>query len=396
MKILLVLEAALGGSGRHVLDLADGLLARRHDVSLVYSPLRADHTFLRRIASLRLLWPGFLCTSIPITREVTFSDIASYLSLARYLRTNGPFDVIHAHSTKAGFLTRLLVATQGAKMIYTPHGLMTLDPDLIGLRRRAVCALESTLARRSDTVICVSAAEYLCAMDTGINRIKLVVTPNGIPQSVAETCAQQREEVRTFLGVAADTVLIGYVGRFCAQKKPERVIEAFALLKQRTTKSARLVMIGWGPLKADLRRRAAELAVEKDVLFPGQVDGPTYISAFDVLAHASSFEAFGYVFVEALSSGVPIVTTRVGGTDELISNGVTGYVCDPWEPSAFADYLTLLVEDPSRRSAMSAVARNRAAEYSVEKMVDSVVELYLQRAARTDLTSAFSANHETL
>src|SRR5579872_207573 len=98
MKILLVLEAALGGSGRHVLDLADGLLARRHDVSLVYSPLRADYTFLRRIASLHITWPSFVFESIPITREVTFSDIASYMSLARYLRTSGPFDVIHAHS----------------------------------------------------------------------------------------------------------------------------------------------------------------------------------------------------------------------------------------------------------------------------------------------------------
>jgi glycosyltransferase involved in cell wall biosynthesis len=151
-------------------------------------------------------------------------------------------------------------------------------------------------------------------------------------------------------------------------------------------------MIGWGPLEAELRRSAVELAVENDVLFPGQVDGPTYIPALDVLAQASSFEAFSYVFLEALSSGVPIVTTRVGGTDELVSNGVTGYVCDPWEPSAFAEYLKLLVEDPQRRSAMSAAARERASHYSVEKMVDSVAELYRQPGARPDLTEAVSAN----
>src|SRR5579862_4945937 len=146
MKILLVLEAALGGSGRHVLDLADGLLALMHEVSLVYSSLRADQAFLRGISSLDTKWPGFRCKSIPITREVTFSDFSTYLSLSRYLRVNGPFDIIHSHSTKAGFLARLLVGTRGAKMIYTPHGLMTLDPDLVGFRRRAVSILESTLA----------------------------------------------------------------------------------------------------------------------------------------------------------------------------------------------------------------------------------------------------------
>jgi glycosyltransferase involved in cell wall biosynthesis len=281
-------------------------------------------------------------------------------------------------------------------MIYTPHGLMTLDPSLTGVRRGAVCALESTLARWCDTVICVSIGEHQCAIGTGINSTKLVVVPNGIPQNAAGTYAHRREEIRASLGLSSDTTVIGYVGRFVSYKKSHRVIEAFALLKQKTAKPSRLVMIGWGPLEPDLQRCAVELAVEKDILFPGQVDGPTYIPALDVLAHTSSFEAFGYVFVEALSSGVPIVTTRVGGTDELISNGVTGYVCDPWEPSAFADYLKLLVEDPDRRLAMSAVARERAAQYSVEKMIDSVLELYRQPGARPDLAAAISANHSTL
>ena len=218
---------------------------------------------------------------------------------------------------------------------------------------------------------------------------------NGIPQPPSGKDARQREAIRVSLGLSSDTTLIGYVGRFVSYKKPDRVIEAFALLKHTTAKPVRLVMIGWGPLEADLRRRARELAVEKDILFPGQIDAPTYIPALDILAHASSFEAFGYVFVEALSSGVPIVTTRVGGTDELISNGVTGYVCDPWEPGAFAEYLKRLVEDPDRRSVMSAVARERAAQYSVEKMIDSIAELYPQPGARPDLTAAVSADHST-
>lgn len=118
--------------------------------------------------------------------------------------------------------------------------------------------------------------------------------------------------------------------------------------------------------------------------------------AFDVLAHTAVFEAFAYVFVEALSAGVPVVTMRVGAADELISNGVTGYVCDPWEPSAFAEYLKLLVEDSRLRSAMSAGARERAAQYSVDRMVDSVAELYLHLSARPHLATEISANQQTL
>jgi glycosyltransferase involved in cell wall biosynthesis len=118
--------------------------------------------------------------------------------------------------------------------------------------------------------------------------------------------------------------------------------------------------------------------------------------AFDILAHASSFEAFGYVFVEALSAGVPIVTTRVGGVEELISTGVTGYVCDRWNPNTFADYLQLLADNPEQRRAMSVAARERAAEYTVAKMVDSTVELYNRLCARADLAQVSPATYKTL
>ena len=155
-------------------------------------------------------------------------------------------------------------------------------------------------------------------------------------------------------------------------------------------------MIGWGALESDLRRRAIELGVDKDVLFLGQVDGPSHIPALDVLANSSLYEGMSYAFLEALSSGVPIVTTNVGGTDELISDGVTGYVCDPWNPNAFADYLQLLVDDPRRRSAMSNAARERAARYSVANMVEAVADLYRRRCTRPHPAPVVPANYETL
>ena len=70
MKILLVLEATLGGSGRHVLDLAEGLMASGEEVHLVYSTLRADRGFITGLASLRKARPEIRCHSIPIAREL--------------------------------------------------------------------------------------------------------------------------------------------------------------------------------------------------------------------------------------------------------------------------------------------------------------------------------------
>lgn len=376
MKVLLILEAALGGSGRHILDLAEGLMARGEKVHLVYSPLRADYGFATGLASLRRARLEFRCHPIPITRELGISDFRSYLQLTGYVRRHGPFDVIHGHSTKAGFLARLLLRRRGARLIYTPHGLMTLDPALTGLPRRAVCALESTLARVCDAVVAVSANERRCAVKTGIEADKLVVIPNGLAQAHDTPQTQRRQDIRNSLGVSPDTVCIGWIGRLVAYKEPDRVLESFAILRQHTTHPVRLVMIGWGPLEAVVRRRATELRISNDVLLLGQVDGAAHALAFDILAHASRFEAFGYVFLEALSAGVPIVTTCVGGTDELVSDGITGYICNPWDAKAFATYLQRLAENPHLRATMALAARERAAHFGVAKMVDSIQELY--------------------
>lgn len=379
MKILLIVEAALGGSGRHVLDLAEGLLARGNQVHLVYSPIRADRAFTAGTAALRASRLGFHPHSIPIKRELGLSDLRCFLALSLYLHRHGPFEIIHAHSTKAGFLARLLINRGGARLLYTPHGLMTLDPALRGLRRRAVCLLESTLSWLCSSVIAVSAAERRCALSTGIPAKKLVTIPNGV-----DAPPVKRDALRAEYGISPETTCIGWVGRLTEYKAPGRILEAFALMKQCTAAPVRLFITGWGPLEGLVRQQADKLNIADHVTFTGEVDGPSHIAALDVLAHTSTFEAFAYVFLEAISSGVPVVTTRVGGADDLVEDGVTGYICEPWNPDVFANLLQRVVENRELRLSMAAPARLRAARFTVDAMVDSTAEVYHRVCKRTD------------
>jgi glycosyltransferase involved in cell wall biosynthesis len=376
MKVLLVLEATLGGTSRHIIDLASGLLARNLEVHLVYSLLRADEGFVTGLAWLSKTYPEFHHHAIPIKRELSVSDFGCYLKLRRYIRDHGPFDVIHAHSTKAGFLTRLQLVSGTTRVVYTPHGLMTLNPKLKGFRRGAVCALESILARWTDTVIAVSSVELDCAIETGIARSTLTVIPNGIQPVSREVQREQREKVRASLGLSDDTVCIGFVGRLVEYKEPQRVIQAFSALKRLTNRRVRLALIGWGPMQPELEKQVAGMGLSKDVLFLGQVDGRKHMPAFDVLIQATRFEAFSYVLVEALSAGLPAVTTRVGAANDLVTEGITGYICDPWDAGTGAARLQMLVDDPDRRFIMSEAAREVASQYSVANMIDSVAGLY--------------------
>jgi 2-deoxystreptamine N-acetyl-D-glucosaminyltransferase/2-deoxystreptamine glucosyltransferase len=137
-----------------------------------------------------------------------------------------------------------------------------------------------------------------------------------------------------------------------------------------------LIVIGWGPLEAGLRRRADELRISNHVTFTGEVDGPSHIAALDILAHTATFEAFAYVFLEAFAAGIPIVTTRVGVAEDLVKDGITGYICDPWDPEHFALLLQRVVENPELRASMAASARTRAAAFTADAMVNATADLY--------------------
>jgi glycosyltransferase involved in cell wall biosynthesis len=375
-KVLLVLEATLGGTGRHILDLARGLLDRNDEVHLIYSGLRADVQFTQGLARLKRERPDFRALEIRITRAVTPGDFVVFYRLFRYLKQNGPFDIIHGHSTKAGFVARIVPGAGRAAKIYTPHALMTMNPELRGLGRRAVSALESFLARRSAKVIVVSRAEWRCAVDTGISERKLVLIENGVDLTAFARRAQHRAEIRASLGVPRDALCIGSIGRLTEMKKSARLLDAFAIVKRKATVPVKLVSIGYGPLESSLKARAAELGLGPDVIWAGPLDGAAYVAGFDVLAHASLYEAFAYVFLEALASGVPFVSTRVGVAEELGQGGSAGFVCEPWNTERFADLLLRVIEDQTLRRSMSEAAKRVVAEFGLDRMLNRISDLY--------------------
>jgi glycosyltransferase involved in cell wall biosynthesis len=381
-KVLLVLEATLGGTCRHILDLTKGLLQRGVEVHLVYSDLRADAQFKRGIARISREWPEFRLHEIRITRAVTPSDGIVFYRLFRYIRRNGPFDVIHGHSTKAGFLARLVPGVGKAARIYSPHGFMTMDPQLRGVGRRAVGLLEATLARRSAKVVVLSSDEWKCARSMGIADEKLIMIDNGVDVTALTRLSRNRLAVREMLGIPVDANCIGFIGRFDHKKEPLRLLEAFALVRKKAARSTKLVIIGFGSLESKMRACARDLGIESDIVWAGPVDGTAYMCAFDALGACSRTEAFSYVILEAMATGVPFVSTAVGVARQICDQFGGGLICDPWSPDRFADLMLQVLENPARRAVLVDGARRAAPEFSVTRMVDRICDLYASVAPR--------------
>lgn len=368
MRLMLVTEPSGGGSGRHVIDLAKGLKARGHEVCLVYSSVRAEARFEAEARDLGL----WRLESLPMARAVGPGDFKSALALRDLIRAHGPFDVVHAHSSKAGALLRT-VAPANAARVYTPHALRTMDPTLGKAGRLVYGGIEWALARfRSDAVIAVAPEEARHAENVGFPKDSLHTVLNGVDAGPPV----DRVAVRAALGLDPDAVVVGFVGRLCDQKDPLKFVEAVRIAQSRDPR-IKGVMLGDGEL-ADATRAAAGEAIP--VL--ANRNAREYLPAFDAFAMTSRYEAMPYVLIEALEAGLPIVATAVGGTSATITPGENGLVV-PTDvpPQAFADALLELVPD-DRRAQMAARSRAMAPKFSLYAMVDATEAVYRAALAR--------------
>lgn len=364
LRIALVLETSGGGSGRHVLDLAEGLAEQGHTVTVIWSPVRAQDDFraqLMAMAQVRNL-------PLEMHRSVGTHDVKSLRAMAKMLRAHGPFDVLHGHSSKAGALIRLLPRSIPGARIYTPHAFRTMDPTMGSRGAMVYGTIERILAARADRIIPVSGAEKAHGVEIGIKAQKMTTVVNGatLPSGAG------REEARAFMGLAQDDIAVGFIGRLDLQKAPLRFIEA-VLLAAKDAPNLRGIVIGDGDL-----RDAGEAKNTGDVVrFLGWQDGPGLFPGLDVFCMTSHYEAMPYTLIEALHAGVPIVTTDVGGVAETVQEGENGFVvptdCDP---STIAERLGALAANPDMRTSFSARAKKLARERTIENMVKETVAVY--------------------
>ncbi len=378
MRLLLVIEACSGGAGRHVIDLASGMLARGHEVSLIYSPRRAEKWFVDEIKLLDRL----SIHELPMNRSVGINDFTKYRELKQLIEKIGPFDILHGHSSKAGALLRLAQARSDIPVVYTPHAPITMDPELSVPVRLAYFVVERLLMGLCDRVICVSPAERDHFLSLRFSAEKLRVVCNGI-RPLADT---DRAAIRRHLNFDADTVCFGFVGRISHQKAVERAIEAFALT-YRQVGNTRLVVVGNGPELAAMKTLAADLGVGRQVTFTGAANGAEFMAAFDVFVLPSRYEGLPYVLLEAAVNGLPTVMTDVGGAHLVVRHGENGFVLPQMQIELLVDRLLLLAQDSDLRRAMSIRATEIAAAFSLDNMVDETLSVYAELSSSPAVSS---------
>jgi glycosyltransferase involved in cell wall biosynthesis len=211
-------------------------------------------------------------------------------------------------------------------------------------------------------------------------RARATVIPNGVEVEALDADAPEAIAVRRDLGLGPRPV-VGFAGRLTAQKDPMTFLRALAALRRERSTATGLI-VGDGPLRAELEREAARLGLTEHCVFTGlRADVGALLGAMNVFVLSSVSEGFPFVLLEAMARARPVVATAVNGVTEIVEPDVSGILVAPGDPDAIAAAVSDLLRRPERARALGEAARARVADrFGVERMMRETERLYRQVA----------------
>ena len=212
------------------------------------------------------------------------------------------------------------------------------------------------------------------------NPSKIFVCPNGIDfKNVVKLREEQKQEIKDYYKIKDNQFIIGFVGYLTEQKGVENLLKAVSLIQNELKNKIKVLIIGDGDKKEELEKMSRELKIDDKVHFFGfQKNGFRFISMFDIFVLPSLWEGQPNVLLEAMAYEVPIISTRVGGVDEMIEDRRNGILVDAGNAYQIAGSINMICNDHQLRKNLSKKGLEVVQRYNVSKMVSKFEGLYKQ------------------
>jgi sugar transferase (PEP-CTERM/EpsH1 system associated) len=353
-----------GGTEMTLRKLVAGLDQQRFEntICTIASPARLEHIpgvrsiSLRRGSGSKFLVPQFV----------------------RLFRHERP-DVVHSRNWGAIEAVVAAKLVRVPRVIHSEHGrdINTMHGD--PWRRRMLRRLCYRLADQVFTVSNELREHYAKQLLIPVERMHVI--PNGVDSNRFRP-SPARARMRSHLALADDLVVLGTVGRLDPVKGYATLLNAAEQLLQAGV-NLKVVIVGDGPEREQLQERASGSHVLRDcVIFVGKVANPEdWLNAFDIYVLPSLSEGMSNSLLEAMSTGLPCVVTRVGSNPDLVEEGKSGFLVNAGDASAIAERIQRLEADPKLRQKFGEAARHRAdLLFSLRSMVENYSRLYAVNA----------------
>jgi glycosyltransferase involved in cell wall biosynthesis len=303
-------------------------------------------------------------------------DLRGLVRLTRFLRSE-PYQIVHTHTSKAGFVGRLAARLAGVPVVvHTAHGFAFHEDTPVSVRR-FYSALERLASRWCDRIVTVSEFHRTWAIELGIcSPGRIMAIPNGIAEVV-----RNREvglaEVRREMGARHGDLVILSMTRLAPDKGLEYLVEAAALLP-RSGRRIRIVIAGDGPERNRLEQLTAHLGVTDRVVFLGfREDVGDLLAASDLVILPSLREGLSIALLEAMAAGKPIIATSIGSQREVASRADMARLVRPADALALSEAIARLAGDEALMARLGASARAvYESHYTENRMLRSYRQLY--------------------
>ena len=304
-------------------------------------------------------------------------------------RASRGVDIVHTHNYVPNYYAALatLAMSRRPALVNTCHNMGTR------LSNRRLRWLYVTSLARTARVAMVSRQVRDRLVELGVvDLAQTTIVTNGIPVERFADAPERRDAARDLLGIDRDVPLIGCVGRLVPVKNHAALIAELPALSQRHPR-LHVVLLGEGPLEADLRAQAARLGVGDRVHVGARLDVAAALPALDVYVQPSLSEGMSIALLEACASGRAIVATAVGGNPDIVENGRTGVLVAPGDGAALRGAIDALLGDPARRASIGSAAADWVARNaSIGFMRDAYAALYASVLGARGATSRARAN----
>lgn len=381
--VRIITRLNIGGPSIQAASLSSALATRGFDTTLVHGRLGSGEGDMSYLVA-----PGVATVFVSsLGRAIQpLDDLRALVALVGEMRRRRP-RIVHTHMAKAGLLGRMAATiynlTRGrapkARLVHTYHG-HVLEGYFSPLKTMIFVSLERLMGRLTDTIVAIAPAiraELLT--DYRIGRAdQYRVIPLGFDLApFAAVDATARAQARRELGIAEGVPVVTTVGRLTAIKQHAKFLDIAKLITGRHA-NAMFLVVGDGELRPELEAQVAQLGLAANVKFLGwRRDLATIYAATNVFALTSRNEGTPVAMIEAMASGVPGVSTNVGGVPTVIADSGMGVLVDLDDNRGFADAVTGLLDRPADAAALGGRGRTHVmAHFDSRRLNDDIERLY--------------------
>jgi len=364
-KVLLVVNwLKPGGAEVQLTHLAEGLAKSGHEVTLccmndAFIDVESLHEAGVEIVSLHA--------------ESRFARLRAVPRLRRLARRA---EIVHCTIWDASLWGRIAAILARRPVVVADHATdRSIHTSAKGASRESWVALHNKfLDPFTFATVSVAATQRAVLLNEGVDPSKIVYIPNGLPIAAMKAAAAAGPP-RSDFGIPDDAPTVMQVGVFREEKNQIGALDAVAGIRKKGS-DAHLILVGDGPNKPEVDKRAAELGAADWVHFLGMRDDvPAMLSLADVLVQPSHADAMPLSVLEAMAVGVPVVATAVGDVPAMLA-GRAGLTVPAEDQAALEAALIELLADPAKRAEMGAAGEEIAAARDSSKMIDSYEALF--------------------